>query len=195
MTGPPDQDPERPREPRQLRASWPRRGTAAPGRRRGRARHAAPVAVGRAAMVVRTLVGLVLTVAGVLLAVAPWGVQTSPSVPPGRVVAGAVLIAAGAVPVAELLIRGREELRAVAGDRPARTAPVAAVLSPVVVLAGCLWYRNRPPSASGPTAPVLVSVALLAVLVAVQGWGLGGLWRRPGSPPDGRPGSGPGERR
>jgi len=153
--------------------------TAAPGRRRGRARHAAPVAVGRGVVLTRTLAWLVLTVAGVLVAVVPPGGAGVRVVPPGRVVAGVVLIVAGAVPVADLLIRRRHELRAVAGPRPARTAPAAAVLGPVVTVAGCLWYRQRPPGIAGPSAPVLVSGVLLAVLVVAQVWGLGGLWRRP----------------
>jgi len=153
--------------------------TAAPGRRRGRARHAAPVAVGRGVVLTRTLAWLVLTVAGVLVAVVPPGGAGVRVVPPGRVVAGVVLIVAGAVPVADLLVRRRHDLRAVAGPRPARTAPAAALLGPVVTVAGCLWYRQRPPGISGPSAPVLVSGMLLAVLVAAQVWGLGGLWRRP----------------
>jgi len=209
MTGAQEERPgeERPGGPSGRRSG----GRAAPGRwrgrrgrrrgRRSRGRHATPSAIARTSLVVRVLVGLALTVAGALLAAGTGtggAAVAHRSGPQVAVVAGVALIALGGAPVADLLIRRRAELRAVAGPRPARTVPAAAVLSPVVVTAGCLWYRARPPDGAVLTAPVAVSGVLLLILLSVLGWGLSGLWRRaaaaaPTTPgPASGPGSGPG---
>lgn len=153
--------------------------------RRGRGRHAAPVAVGRMPIVVRTLVCLTLVLAGVLLTASPREepgiVDTAPPAPSqGIAVIGAGLIALGWVPIADLLIRGRHDVRRVAGAWPARTAPVAAVLSPVMVILGCLRGVTWPP---GPASPAGGGVLVVVLLLVLQGWALAALWRRPGAQP------------
>jgi hypothetical protein len=179
----------------------------APGTRRRRGRHVAPIAVGRVPIVARALVCLTLVLAGVLLVASPReepGIVATgrPAGSQGAAVVGAGLIVLGWVPVLDLVVRGRHEVRRAAGAWPARAAPAAAVLSPVVVLLACLpgsfWHRVT-------AAPAAVSggIGILLLLLVVQGWALVVLWRRVGAAPDppagirlpgvggpGRPGSG-----
>ncbi|HEY6793265.1 MAG TPA: hypothetical protein VI248_01130 [Kineosporiaceae bacterium] len=166
--------------------------------RRGLGRHATPVTVGRVSIAARALVCLALVLAGVLLAVSPREepviVATSRSTgSPAAAVMGAGLILLGWVPVADLLIRGRHDVRRAAGVWPARTAPAAAVLSPVVVLLACLAGSSvsratAAPAVGGGAGLLLAVLAVLAALLVVQGWALAALWRRSGTVPDLLPG-------